>query len=128
MIRLCEKCANLPHERNNSLPLSEKVRIEVYVPGRSKAHYHYLCEAFGDECTEAFGGCTVQRGFEGRCFSDSGVKTIDGMNVVYTDLPLALPEYLAEIAAYTDEIRKAAHEILEEESILVTVRTIFHAE
>lgn len=110
------------------MPLSEKTRIEVYVPDRREPHYQNLLDAFADEFTEAFGGCTVERGFEGRYLREDGGKDIEAMNLVYTDLPLALSEYLNEIAAYLDEIKTAAHEVLEEESILVTVRTIYHAE
>ncbi len=110
------------------MPLSEKVRIEVYVPDRNEPHYQHLLDAFADEFTAAFGGCTVQRGFEGRFASESGEKIVESMNVVYTDLPLELNRYLSEISAYTDQIKQAADEVLEEESILVTARTIYHAD
>lgn len=110
------------------MPLSEKVRVEIYVPDRAEANYQNLLDAFADEFTEAFGGATVLRGFEGRFLSASGEKEIEKMNLVYADLPLNLPEYQNEIAVYLIEIKDAAHEVLNEESILVTARTIFHAE
>jgi PII-like signaling protein len=110
------------------LPLSEKVRIEVYVPDRNEPHYQNLLDAFADEFTEAFGGATVQRGFEGRYKRDDGENETEKMNLVYADLPLELNKYKREISVYLDEIKQAAHEVLEEESILVTVRTIFHAD
>lgn len=109
------------------MPLSEKVRIEVYVPDRQKPHYQNLLDAFADEFTEAFGGCTVIHGFEGRYVHDDGSKTVESMNVIYADLPLNLQTYRKEIAAYAEEIKQAAHETLEEESILVTIRPIYHA-
>jgi hypothetical protein len=110
------------------LPLSEKARIEVYVPDREQPNYQNLLDAFAAEFNEAFGGCTVQRGFEGRYLSDDNEKIVESMNVVYTDLPLELSKYLVEISEYLEEVKKAAHEILNEESILVTVRTVYHAE
>ena len=109
------------------MPLFEKVRVEIYVPDRAEANYQNLLDAFADEFTEALGGATVLRGFEGRFLSASGEKEIEKMNLVYTDLPLNLSEYQNEIAVYLDEIKEAAHEVLNEESILVTARTIFHA-
>lgn len=108
------------------MPLSEKVRIEVYVPDRPETHYQNLLDAFADEFTEAFGGATVQRGFEGRYLYDAGEKIVEPMNVVYADLPLNLEKYRDEIAFYLSEIKQAAEEILEEEEILVTVRPLFH--
>ncbi len=110
------------------MPLSEKVRIEIYVPDRAEANYQNLLDAFADEFTEAFGGATLLRGFEGRFLSATGEKEVEKMNLVYTDLPLNLTAYQNEIAVYLDEIKEAAHEVLNEESILVTARTIFHAE
>ncbi|MDQ4121826.1 MAG: hypothetical protein M3209_10320 [Acidobacteriota bacterium] len=110
------------------MPLSEKVRIEIYVPDRGEANYQNLLEALADEFTESFGGATVLRGFEGRYLSDSGEKEVEKMNLIYTDLPLNLSEYQNEIAVYLDEVKDAAHEVLDEESILVTARVIFHAD
>lgn len=110
------------------MPLSEKARIEVYVPDRKKPHYENLLDAFADEFTEAFGGATVIYNFEGRYLDENGEKIVESMNVVYADLPLSLSEFLPEIAAYTEEIKQAAHETLEEESILVTVKTVFHVD
>lgn len=97
------------------------------MPDRREPHYQNLLDAFADEFTEAFGGATVQRGFEGRFLSETGAKEIESMNLVYTDMPLSLSEYRNEISSYLDEISAAAHEVLTEEAILVTVRTIFHA-
>lgn len=111
------------------MPLSEKVRIEIYLPDRNKTNYRNLLDALADEFSEAFGGtATVIRGFEGRYLSDSGEKTTEKMNVVYVDLPLEFGTYCLEISAYLDAIKQAAHDALAEESILVTVRTIYHAE
>lgn len=110
------------------MPLSEKVRIEIYVPDRREKSYQNLLDAVADEFTEAFGGATVIRGFEGRYESDVGEKIIEKMNVIYTDLPLDLATYQNEVGSYLDALKAAAHEVLREESILVTARSIFHAE
>jgi hypothetical protein len=98
------------------------------VPDRAEPNYQNLLDALADEFTEAFDGATVQRGFEGRFLSESGAKEIEKMNLVYADLPLPFEQFQNEIGTYLDEIRQAAHEVLDEESILVTARAIFHAE
>ena len=110
------------------MPLSEKVRIEVYVPNQKKPHYENLLDAFANEFTEAFGGATIIYNFEGRYSDENGGKIVESMNVVYADLPLSLSEFSSEIAVYAAEIQQAAHEVLEEESILVTVKNIFHVD
>jgi hypothetical protein len=110
------------------LPLSEKTRIEVYIPDRKEKNYQNLLDVFADEFTEAFDGCTIVRGLEGRYLNDEGGKDIESMNMLYADLPLELEIYTNEVSLYVNEIKSAAHEVLEEESILVTVRTIYHAE
>ena len=40
--------------------------------------------------TYAFGGCTVVRGLEGSYLSHAGANTPDRINLIYSDLPLAL--------------------------------------
>jgi hypothetical protein len=47
------------------LPLSEKARIEVYLPDLPKAAYEDLLDALDREFTYAFGGCTIVRGLAG---------------------------------------------------------------
>ena len=44
----------------NSLPLSEKARIEVYLPDLPSPEYQDLLEVFEQEiCTYTFGGCMI---------------------------------------------------------------------
>lgn len=110
------------------MPLSEKVRIEIYVPDREENNYQNLLDALAAEFTEAFGGASVQRGFEGWYLSDSGEREIEKMNLIYADLPLNFSTHAVEISSYLDEVKEAAHEVLNEESILVTARAVFHVE
>lgn len=42
----------------NSLPLSEKVRIEIFIPDSLDIAYRDLLEELGAELSYAFGGCT----------------------------------------------------------------------
>lgn len=109
------------------MPLLERARVEVYIPDLPTASYRKLIEAFDEEFTYAFGGCTIVRGLDGSYLSRAGVKTPDRINLIYTDLPLALSTNFENVARYADELKQAAFEALAEETILVAVSTVFHA-
>jgi hypothetical protein len=109
------------------LPLLERVRVEVYVPDLPVAAYRNLLLSFEEEFTYAFGGCTIVRGLDGNYLSQSGAKTPDRINLIYTDLPLALSTNFESAARYSDELRQVAAEALAEEAILVAVTQVYHA-
>ncbi|HKC65050.1 MAG TPA: hypothetical protein VKB86_15515 [Pyrinomonadaceae bacterium] len=109
------------------MPLLERARVEVYIPDLPTASYRKLIDAFDEEFTYAFGGCTIVRGLDGSYLSRAGVKTPDRINLIYTDLPLALSTNFESVARYANELKQAAFEALAEETILVAVTTVFHA-
>ena len=109
------------------MPLLERARVAVYVPDLPAAQYHNLLLSFEEEFTYAFGGCTIVRGLEGSYLSHAGWKTPDRINVIYTDLPIALTINFEKTARYADELKHAAFDALAEESVLVTVGQIYHA-
>lgn len=82
------------------MPLSEKVRIEVYVPDLPKQSYRNLLEAFDQEFTYTFGGCTIIRGLDGSYLSRGGLKMQDKINIIYTDIPLAFEENFESISVH----------------------------
>ena len=84
------------------MPLLERARVEVYIPDQPTPHYHNLLLAFEEEFTYAFGGCTIFGDLEGSYLSTSGVKTPDRINLIYTDLPLALSTNIDSAARYAD--------------------------
>jgi hypothetical protein len=55
------------------------------------------------------------------------VKTPDRINLIYTDLPLALSTNFESVARYADELRRAAAEALAEEAVLVSLTQVYHA-
>jgi hypothetical protein len=110
------------------LPLSEKVRIEVYLPDVPRQAYQNLLGALEQEFTYTFGGCTTVRGLEGNYLSRLGSRMRDRINLVYTDTPFAFEENFAQVSRYTDQLRDAAFEALEEEAVLVVVFKVYHAE
>ena len=109
------------------MPLLERVRVEVYLPDLPAAAYRHLLLAFAEEFTYSFGGCTIVRGLDGHYLSRAGLPTPDCINLIYTDLPLALSTNFESIARYSDELKQTAFEDLAEEAILVTVIQVYHA-
>ena len=109
------------------MPLLERARVEVYVPDLPAPRYRNLLLSFEEEFTYAFGGCTIVRGLDGSYLSRAGVKTPDRINLIYTDLRLALSINFESAARYADELKQAAVDALNEESVLVAVGQIYHA-
>ncbi len=109
------------------MPLLERARVEVYVPDLPVPPYRSLLLSFEEEFTYAFGGCTIVRGLDGSYLSRSGVKTSDRINLIYTDLPVALSINFDRAARYADELKQAAFDVLSEETVFVTLGQLFHA-
>jgi 16S rRNA G966 N2-methylase RsmD len=110
------------------LPLSEKARVEVYLPDLPTPSYQSLLKALDQEFTYTFGGCTIIRGLDGSYLSKLGLKMQDRINLIYTDPPFAFEENFLSLSRYTDQLRAAAFEALEEEAILVVVFKVHHSE
>jgi hypothetical protein len=114
------------------LALLERARVAVYVPDLPAPHYRNLLRSFElrsfeEEFVYAFGGCTIVRGLEGNYLDRSGSKSPDRINLIYADLPLALSTNFKSTAHCADELKQAATEALDEESVLVSVAQIYHA-
>lgn len=110
------------------MPLSEKARIEVYVPDLPQETYQNLLDALAQEFTYTFGGSTIMRWLDGRYLSRDGLQVQDRVHLIYTDTPFAFEEHFESLSRYADAVRDAAFEALEEEAILVVVLKIYHAE
>ena len=110
------------------MPLSERARIEVYLPDLPKRSYQDLLDALDQEFTYTFGGSTIMRGLDGSYLSEAGLRIRDRVNLLYTDTPIAFEKNLETISRYADELREAALEALEEEAILVVALQVYHSE
>ena len=110
------------------MPLSEKARIEVYIPALPQQTYQNLLDALAQEFTYTFGGSTIIRGLEGSYLSRLGVRMQDRVHIIYTDTPFAFAENFERISRYIDALREAAFEALTEEAILVVALQVYHAE
>jgi hypothetical protein len=110
------------------LPLSEKARIEVYLPDLPRAAYQDLLSALTQEFTYTFGGCTIIRGLDGSYLSQAGLPIQDRINLIYTDTPYTFTENFQIVSTYADKLKAAAFAALAEEAILVAVSPVYHAE
>jgi hypothetical protein len=110
------------------LPLSEKARIEVYLPDLPKQAYQDLLDTLDHEFTYTFGGSTIIRGLDGSYLSRLGSKMQDRINLIYTDAPFDFEENFEKVSQYTDDLKEAVFHALEEEAILVVVFKVYHAE
>ena len=110
------------------MPLSEKARIEVYLPELPRQAYQEMLEALDREFSYTFGGASIIRGIEGSYLSRLGSKIRDRINLIYTDTPFPFRENLDRVSRYADRLREAAVAALEEEAVLVVVMAVYHAE
>ena len=109
------------------MPLSKKARIEIYLPDKPKPAYRRLQKAFEQEFLQAFGGATVIKNIKGLYLSDGGAIDSDKINLVYADTPFDFDKNFEALSKYTDELREAALEASEEESILIVVHQIYRS-
>ena len=101
--------------------LSERVRIEVFIPDLPDPSYTKLLAQLQTEFSYAFGGCAVVSA-TGSFLSASGIILPDKINILFTDVLLDLHRDRLLIGQYTERLRSAAREALkQEESILVSV-------
>ena len=110
------------------MPLSERARVEVYLPDLPRAAYQDLLAALEQEFSYAFGGCSTIRGLEGNYLSQGGTIIRDRVNLIYSDTPFGFQEHRAALSRYADELRQAAAEALDEEAILIVMLGVYHAE
>ena len=110
------------------MPLSEKARVEVYLPDLPKPEYQDLLDALDQEFTYTFGGSTILRGLDGGYLSQFGVRMQDRISIIYTDTPFALEENFKRISRYADELRDAIFQALEEETVLIVALKVYHSE
>lgn len=110
------------------MPLSEKVRIEIFIPDLPDPIYGRLLEEFGDELSYAFGGCTVTSS-SGKYRSASGLILPDKINILFTDTPFEWKKDRDVIEQYAEELRDVIQRALKgEEALLIAVHPVCHVE
>jgi len=110
------------------LPLSEKVRIEIFVPDLPEPIYAQILEEFGDELSYVFGGCTITPS-TGKYHSASGIILPDKISVLFTDAPFKWDVDRVLLTQYAEELRDVIQQALKgEEAILVALHSVYHVE
>ncbi|HEX8371075.1 MAG TPA: hypothetical protein VF604_21205 [Pyrinomonadaceae bacterium] len=109
------------------MPLSARARIEVYLPEGKTPAYRRLQKAFEQEFLQTFGGCTVIKNIKGLYLSESDKIDSDKINLVYADTPFDFEKNFKALSKYAGELKKAALEASEEESVLIVVHKIYHS-
>jgi hypothetical protein len=120
-------CSASRNDGRNSLPLSKRARIEVYLPQRGSSEYARLERAVQMEFLETFGGCTVIANTKGLYLNAEGKTDPERISVIYADTPFDFDEHFELISEYADELRVAALEATNEESILIVVHAVYHS-
>ena len=103
------------------MPLSEKIRVGVYIPDAPDSPYRELLDSLNREFTYTFGGCSIIRGLEGSYLSISGLEIPDHVNVIYTDADLSLRDQADVVSRYAERLKVAVGGALPEEAVLVAV-------
>ena len=108
------------------MPLLERTRVEIYLPDLTASEYQNLLRSLEEELTYTFGGATIVTGLQGSYLSRSGERVADTINLLYSDVPLALSTDFSAVAAYARELKRAGMIALSEETILVAVEQVYH--
>ena len=103
-------------------------QIEVYIPDLPQQTYQNLLNALAQEFTYTFGGSTIIRGLDGSYLSRVGVRMQDRIPSSTPTRLLLWQKTFESLSRYTDALREAAFEALTEETILVVVLQVYHAE
>ena len=110
------------------MPLSEKVRIEIFIPDLPDPIYGRILEELGNELAYAYGGSTVIRA-EGKYRTSDGSILPDKVNLLFSDTPFEWSRDRLTIELYAQRIRLVVQKALtSEESILVLFYPVCHEE
>ena len=110
------------------MPLSEKIRIEIFIPDLPDPIYDRILDEFGDELSYAFGGCTIAS-TSGKYRADSGVILPDRINILFTDAPFEWEKDRDLVERYAEGLRDIIEQTLkEEEAIPISVYPVYHME
>ena len=110
------------------MPLLEKARVEVYLPDLPRVAYYNLFDELTREFTYTFGGCTAIHGLDGSYLSEAGSPIQDRINLIYTDTPYGFEENSETISIYADKLQGAVKIALDEETVLIAVLKVYHAQ
>ena len=110
------------------MPLSEKVRIEIFIPDLPDPIYDRILEELGNELAYAFGGSTMMR-VDGKYRSSEGIILPDKLNLLFSDTAFTWFQDKLTIELYAERLRLVVqHALTKEEAVLVVVYPVYHEE
>ena len=110
------------------MPLSERVRIEIFIPDLPDPVYSSILEGLGNELTYAYGGCTIVS-TNGKYRSSDGSIFPDKVSILVCDTSFLWQRDRLTIELYAERIRTVVQQVLaQEEAILIAVYPVYHAE
>ena len=110
------------------MPLSEKVRIEIFIPDLPDPVYGGILDKLGNELTYAFGGCAFISS-RGKYRSSTGLILPDKLHLLFSDTPFLWIRDRLLIELYAERMRTVVKRALSrEEAILVVAYQVSHAE
>ena len=107
------------------MPLSERYRIEIFLPDAVSPAYAQLINRLENEIAYAFGGCTVIQGTKGLYRSQEEKIIQDRIHLLFADIELGVNDRQA-LEAYVDSLQQMINSDLKEEKILIAVHSVFH--
>jgi len=109
------------------LPLSEKVRIEIFIPDLPDPIYGNILEQLGNELTYAYGGSTIIA-TNGKYRSSDGLIFPDKVNLLFSDTPFLWERDRLLVELYAERIRSVVKRALaQEETVLLVAYPVYHA-
>ena len=109
------------------MPLSERVRIEIFIPDLPDPAYGSILEQLGNELTYAFGGSTVIQ-TNGKYRASDGLILPDKIQIHFSDTAFSWTRDRLLMELYAERIRNVVWRALsEEESVLVVAYPVYHA-
>jgi hypothetical protein len=110
------------------LPLSEKIRVELFIPDLPDPVYGRLLEELGDELCYAFGGCSVITAV-GKYRTTAGGILPDSVRILFSDTPFDWGKDRLIIEGYAEQLRHVVQQVLSsEEAILIAVFPVYHVD
>ena len=109
------------------MPLSEKVRVEIFIPNLPDPIYGNILEQLGNELTYSYGGSTTIA-TSGKYRSSDGLILPDKVNLLFSDTPFLWEQDRLLVELYVERIRRVVKRALaQEETVLVAVYPVYHA-
>ena len=109
------------------MPLSEKVRVEIFIPDVPEPTHSGIVEQLGNELTYSFDGCTVIEA-SGKYLSSENQILTDRVNLLFSDTTFLWVRDRLELELYAERLRAIVRRALPtEETILIAIHPVYHA-